>query len=172
MGPPTTCLTWTESMLATPAQSSFWSPRRGRWGAPCCSHILTPLPAVCAVDRAAQGRLGDDDGDASMLLPAGACRRPCSVWVSDLSSHCIEQSQGYVRNAWLSAAALAAHALRAPGVLQDLGKKAVAAVLGAQTARASVLPRPFLRLAPQNFAVQVPILPVPSVPAAANPGIR
>ena len=41
------------------------------------------------------------------------------------------------------------------GGAQDVGKKQVAALLGVQTARASTRPRPFLKLAPQNFAVQV-----------------
>lgn len=38
---------------------------------------------------------------------------------------------------------------------QHVGKKQVAALLGVQTARASTRPRPFLKLLPQNIAVQV-----------------
>ena len=39
--------------------------------------------------------------------------------------------------------------------MQDVGKKQVAAILGVQSARAMTKPRPFLRLLPQNIAVQV-----------------
>ncbi|KAK9797373.1 hypothetical protein WJX73_006662 [Symbiochloris irregularis] len=43
-----------------------------------------------------------------------------------------------------------------PDDSEDVGKKQVAALLGVQTARASTRPRPFLKLMPQNFAVQAP----------------
>lgn len=39
-------------------------------------------------------------------------------------------------------------------MLQDAGKKQVAAILGVQSARAATQPRPFLRLARQHLAVQ------------------
>ena len=40
-------------------------------------------------------------------------------------------------------------------MLQDAGKKQVAAILGVQAARAGTQPRPFLKLARQHLAVQV-----------------
>lgn len=49
-------------------------------------------------------------------------------------------------------------------MLQDVGQKQVASVLGIQAARANTAPRPFLKLMPQHIAVQVtwslmPVLP-------------
>lgn len=43
--------------------------------------------------------------------------------------------------------------------MQGAGKKQVAAVMGVQTARSSTKGRPFMRLKPQNIAVQVPLDP-------------
>ena len=43
--------------------------------------------------------------------------------------------------------------------LQGAGRKQVAAVMGVQTARSSTVARPFMRLKPQNIAVQVPLNP-------------
>jgi hypothetical protein len=42
---------------------------------------------------------------------------------------------------------------------QGAGRKQVAAVMGIQTARSSTVARPFMRLKPQNIAVQVPLNP-------------
>ena len=42
---------------------------------------------------------------------------------------------------------------------QGAGRKQVAAVMGVQTARSSTVARPFMRLKPQNIAVQVPLNP-------------
>jgi hypothetical protein len=46
-------------------------------------------------------------------------------------------------------------------MVQDAGKKQVAAILGVQAARAATQPRPFLKLARQHLAVQarLPALP-------------
>ena len=44
-------------------------------------------------------------------------------------------------------------------IVQGAGKKQVAAVMGVQTARSSTVARPFMRLKPQNIAVQVPMDP-------------
>ena len=49
-------------------------------------------------------------------------------------------------------------------MVQDVGQKQVASVLGIQAARANTAPRPFLKLMPQHIAVQVtwslmPVLP-------------
>ena len=54
--------------------------------------------------------------------------------------------------------------------MQDVGKKQVAAILGVQSARAMTKPRPFLRLLPQNIAVQVtaPANPLPRPVAEVN----
>ncbi len=46
--------------------------------------------------------------------------------------------------------------------LQDAGEKQVASLLGIQSARAATRPRPFMRLAKQNIAMQVRIPPVAS----------
>ena len=44
--------------------------------------------------------------------------------------------------------------------LQDAGEKQVASLLGIQAARAATRPRPFMRLAKQNIAMQVRSPPV------------
>ena len=40
--------------------------------------------------------------------------------------------------------------------MQDAGKKQVAAVMAIQAARAATVPRPFMRLRPQQLTVQMP----------------
>lgn len=56
--------------------------------------------------------------------------------------------------------------------LQDAGEKQVASLLGIQSARAATRPRPFMRLAKQNIAMQVRIPPVASGHVPAKPELQ